>query len=364
MAKKSGDTKETISTTNWEALCHVLEVMEIAEDTTLFLKTKGISSVRRLVATTNVTYQNMLNMADSSLSGADVDQINIFREWHSAMYTKMKGQLTNDELIQCFTEQEWDHFCMRHISQKITQIPQRLSMQAAATISHEPKLKIGLKDYPTTSGQAADWSHYKRNLISIATANKHEHIYDQDYSPPDPTNDPNEYAQYKALNEIAFSALDFGLCNSIIKHKVDAYRKTRDGRAAFLDIDAYQTGQGSEEQCASNAWEELMKLHLTPNTPGGVERFLSQWDETISKLRDIKQAPTPFLEKTMFKKSIIDPEYKSALTALDMQKPPPTIEQCKTRYQGRRGQDRGSQKRQCNLQCQNDLPRSAMAPSL
>ena len=187
MSQTTATTKGSISTTNWEALCHVLEVMEITDATSVFLKTKGISSVRRLVATTNLTYQNMLNATDSALTGADVDQINIFREWHSAMYSKMKGQLTNDELVLCFTEQEWDHFCMRHITQKISHTPQWLSMHGQPTGSHEPKLKIGLKDYPTTSGQATDWSHYKRNLISMATANKHEHVYDPDYMPPDPT---------------------------------------------------------------------------------------------------------------------------------------------------------------------------------
>ena len=103
----------------------------------------------------------------------------------------------------------------------------------------------------------------------------------------------------------------------------------KDGRAAFLDIDTYQRGQGSEEQCATNAWDELMQTKLTPNSPGGVEQFLAQWEDIMSKLRDIKEAPSPFLELTLFKKNIKDPEYKETLRAIDVQQPPLPIDSVK-----------------------------------
>ena len=68
---------------------------------------------------------------------------------------------------------------------------------------------------------------------------------------------------------MAFSALDYGTSDSIIWHKVNKHHATKDERAAFLEIDTYQQGQGSDEVCASNAWAQLNKLKLNPVYPGG-----------------------------------------------------------------------------------------------
>ena len=65
-------------------------------------------------------------------------------------------------------------------------------------------------------------------------------------------------SMHSSRHLMRFQCLNFGLSNSIIKHKVDAYRKAKDGRAATIGIDSYQIEQGSEEQCASNTWEELI----------------------------------------------------------------------------------------------------------
>ena len=75
---------------------------------------------------------------------------------------------------------------------------------------------------------------------------------------------------------MTFSALDYGTSDSIILHNVNKHCATKDGRAAFLEIDAYQQGQGSDEVCTSNAWAQLNKLKLTPVYPGGAETFLAK----------------------------------------------------------------------------------------
>ena len=56
---------------------------------------------------------------------------------------------------------------------------------------------------------------------------------------------------------------------------------TKDGRYVFIDIDAYQRGQVSEEICATNSWEKLTSLRLTDKFKGGTEDFINQWDEGI-----------------------------------------------------------------------------------
>ena len=96
------------------------------------------------------------------------------------------------------------------------------------------------------------------------------------------------------MNEMTFSALDYGTVDSIICHKVNKYRSTKDGRAAFLEIDTYQKGQGSKEVCAANAWAELNQLKLTGVYPGGAEAFLAKWEDALDKLRDVNQALNEF----------------------------------------------------------------------
>ena len=107
------------------------------------------------------------------------------------------------------------------------------------------------------------------------------------FRPPSRKQDPEAYVSYLKLNQMTFSALNYGTLDSIIRHKVNRHRDTKDGRAAFLEIDAYQKSQGSDEVCASNAWAKLNKLKLTPVYPGGAEAFLAKWEDTLDKLRDV-----------------------------------------------------------------------------
>ena len=120
------------------------------------------------------------------------------------------------------------------------------------------------------------------------------------------------------LNKMTFSALNYGTSDSIIWHKVNKHKASKDGRAAFLEMDTYQLGQGSEEVAAANAWAELNNLKLTPVYPGGAEVFLAKWEDAMDKLRDVGQAPTKFLEKTFLKDAVEDQDYSSVLTDLTL----------------------------------------------
>ena len=86
---------------------------------------------------------------------------------------------------------------------------------------------------------------------------------------------------------MTFSALDYGTSDSIIRHKINKHCTTKDRRAAFLKMDTYQKGQGSEEVVAANAWAGLNSLKLTPVYPGGAEVFLARWEDAMDKLKDV-----------------------------------------------------------------------------
>ena len=74
--------------------------------------------------------------------------------------------------------------------------------------------------------------------------------FSRSYEVTSQRNGPQGFARYKNLSEIPFSSLDYGTADSIIRHKVNKHRATMDGRVAFLEIDTYQKGQGSDEVVA------------------------------------------------------------------------------------------------------------------
>ena len=152
------------------------------------------------------------------------------------------------------TEATWDEFCSKYLiyiqqqKQKALQTPQTPQTPTGGstpiTIAPStPSLKVSLKDYPITTGKSTDWLRYRRKLIATATANGHEEILSPTYQRPSRRTEPDKYLAYAKLNHMTFSALDYGTSDSIIRHKVNKHHDTKDGRAAFMEIDVYQQGQ-------------------------------------------------------------------------------------------------------------------------
>ena len=94
----------------------------------------------------------------------------------------------------------------------------------------------------------------------------------------------------------------------------------------FLDIDAYHKGQGWEETCSTNAWDNLTTLRITAQFSGGVEAFINQWDEGLEEVIELGWQQNELLEKTLFKDSVQDIYYTPILAGLDMMEPHDRIE--------------------------------------
>ena len=312
-----------------DALKHVLKILDIEDDTVAFLIAKRILTVRKLAHASEGAYKALVTEDDSKLFPPDVDQITMFRVWFNDQVTG-NGQLTNEDIVKDFTEQVWLTHTVAYTSGKLGGLQVSGGGSAPKTPTKSTGvLKVSLKDYPTTSGKSSDWNRYRRKLIATATANGHEQVYQSNFKVPDPTSDPSGYQKYLELNAMAFSAIDYGTTDSTLRSKVEKYRALKDGRAAFLELDAFQRGQGSNETCATNSWTKLNRLKLTSTFPGGVEAFLGKWGDVIEELTDVKQAPNEFLERTLLKQAILDDAYSSVITNLSMTKPPPTVDECK-----------------------------------
>ena len=331
-----------IPTPDQQALAHVCQILEMDANTAAFLQQHRITSIRKFTTTTVDRYEELVSVAGSPMDNTDICQINLFRAWYTSMIEK-RGRLTAQDIIQELNEEEWDNFCNTYLlyiqnqqSQAAASPPPLTPIGQVQQVPQAPapqvsSFKVTLKDYPITTGKASDWPRFRRKFIATATANGHDEVLDPNYIRPSRRNEPQEYAKYLKMNQTTFSALDYGTTDSIIRHKVNRFRADKDGRAAFLEIDTYQRGQGSEEVCASNAWDELSNMKLTSVYPGGMGTFLAKWEDAVDKLRDVNQAPNEFLERTLLKSAIQDEDYASVLTGLDLMDTVPTVDRCKAK---------------------------------
>ena len=131
-------------------------------------------------------YEELAGLEVSPLDNTNIDQINLFRTWYTRMIQK-GGAISNEALIQEFTEEAWEEFCNAYLV--YVQEQSQARSEAAATpppqtppgqvqqITQAPQqttFRVSLKDYPITTGKASDWPRYRRKLITTATANGHE----------------------------------------------------------------------------------------------------------------------------------------------------------------------------------------------
>lgn len=316
-----------------DTMRHVLGILGLEDDQVKFLEKNRIRNLRSLLNNTEANYRTLVKEQQSPLMDVDVEELLLFERWYLDAYKKHGAKLTNDWITTNFTEIEWNDFCARdklnQPAPQTTPVTQLPSIGLGATAKQTPQLKVSLKDYPITSGRAKDWAKYRRKFLAVASANGHDDILDPNYVVPSQAL-PVAYSAYKQLNEMTFAALQFGTADSIVRSKLEPFRSAKDGRGAYLALDKYQKGQGSEETCATNAYTDLTSLRLTSNFPGGVETFLAKWDEAIIKLEELGQRPNEFMERTFLKERILDPGYANTIDNLDMMVPAPSIETCKS----------------------------------
>ena len=325
-----------------EAFAHVVTVLELDDESVKTLIQSKIMTVRRMYSTQMDTYNSLAEDKANTFSLSDADQIYLFKRWYGHWLSKTQDP-SLDELMACFTDREWDsHVHRYHVLSNLGSSDKSQDKSSSGTAaqpivldSETSGIRVSLKDYPITSGKSADWPKYRRKFISTATAAGHAALLRANYAVPRRDTDEAAYFKYLKLNRKTFSALDYGLSDSTLWNIVERFRDNEDGRGAFLALDLHQRGQGCEETCATNAFDELLNLSLTPHFPGGAEAFVNKWDNAIRKLEDLdggskRIRPTEWLEKTLFKGAIKDKEYDSVLTTLNALTPPASLDKCKS----------------------------------
>ena len=262
---------------------HVLQLLKLDDEAVIALYNAKITSIRRLIVARMDHLQILATDSFINLELSDIDQIYFFKRWYSK-WSKEGNTYDYEELISCLTEKDWISFCDQETNLYANMFPpfgggtgpgSSPSNPIVLEEQEAPSIKVSLKDYPNTSGKSTECPQYKRKFISTATTGGHAELLDKNYKVPDPKSDPRAHARYVKLNSKTFSAIDAGTSGGTLWSIVNKYRATLDGRGAFLHLDKHQRGQGCEETCANNAFEELQALRLTPQFPGEAEAFVN-----------------------------------------------------------------------------------------
>ena len=258
-----------MSTTVTDVLVHMLQTIEAQQSTITGLKSKSFS-LRRLKTLLPSTLQTYVDAG--LVDPVDQDLIVMLQKWFN-QWANNNNPTDYDELIKSFTETEWDNFL-------ILQKPLSTSQAALGTASspivitdNDATIKVSLKDYPTTTGKSEEWLAFRRVFMTVAGSAGLDDLLLPSFIVPDKQKEPKAYSKFAKLNKQLFYALDYSLVKSSLNHFMDKHRATHDGRAAFMEIDLYQKGHGSEDVYASFLLQQLQSLKLTPTFSEGAEGF-------------------------------------------------------------------------------------------
>jgi hypothetical protein len=95
--------------------------------------------------------------------------------------------------------------------------------------------------------------------------------------------------------------------------KVNTYKSSKDGYSAFQALYKHFYAQGDKQQYANSCLEKIVSLSLLPNSVGGIDAYLSKFEELLLELQDTDPL-TEGQKKTFLLNGIKDPIYNTVKT--------------------------------------------------
>ena len=149
-----------------EALRHVLNILDFDQTTISSLNAARITTFMKLVNTRMDTYRDMASDKKSGFTHSEADQIELFKEWYDRWSIKAQNITDMQEMMDCFTEEDFFSFCARYRRSRNPTLgsPGTGSAQGIGSASkpivlekqEAPSIRVSLKDYPTTTGKSAE----------------------------------------------------------------------------------------------------------------------------------------------------------------------------------------------------------------
>ncbi len=192
---------------------HIMLILDFTEETVIALREANVNTPRRLLFTEEETYLEMAKDEAINFSKTDADAIHLFKEWYDRWALKGNSLHDHEEIKECFTHLEWDHFVAQCRRKKMIPPPPPPRPPVPPppprpVPTDNAPIKVSLKDYPTTTGKSIDWPKFRRKFISTSTAAGHAEVLRTNYRVPNPVTQRLAHEQFLRMNKRTFSAID------------------------------------------------------------------------------------------------------------------------------------------------------------
>ena len=277
---------------------HLYQTIGFTEDEIQHLLASGLDSPSRLMKA------QALNTIDTFIDtgklspGAQIDLPALAQ--YIAWYKQDHGKFDNLHIF--FSKESFDLFDPNSVLMSSTQ---NLPASVPATTNHSD-LKVRINDFPTFSGKTGDWIRFYEKFTSIAELQGFDHLLKENPKHSSRfSTDPNYAHQCHQLYSILKNCCAGGLALP----KVNEYKASKDGYLSWQRLCRHYYAKGNVQSYVMSCYEQLQKLALTPNSHGGIDTYISKFEDLTLKIEEAGSKIDSAWKTSMFLSGIKDRNY-------------------------------------------------------
>ena len=246
-----------------------------------------------------------------------LEQLGLYLKWYRRNhqdFTDLRNYFTNKDF------ETFDPELLEFESQATTEKRSKDKEDATIERELEEKTKINLKmsDYPRFTGKKVDWPTFETKFTAACELQGLADLLDREDSKHDEkfVNDPT----YKRQCEILYSLLKNSCAGGMALSKVKAFQKTKNGHKAWIDLYNKYWAESDPNQFYATCLTKLLNLRLTPHSPGGVAKYLSEREAIELQCEELGHPIEEVFGKTCFLDGIHDRKYQHYKTTARSEK--------------------------------------------
>lgn len=288
-----------------EIATYVLTLIDI-EDTSIktIIDTLKITDVTTLAMMTN---EFIKSLSSNDIPIGDVMTVIRFKHWATAYKEANNGRLpsTLDEWKADLTEESWN-------DPPQAKQPAKTQVVNQVGPTDKPKEKssyhqVKISDYPEWDGKGIKWYSFRKEFDATARMAKLGELLKVTDLEAHKLRRQDDEA-YNEKVETLYAILEKKTAKGVALSKVTS-ATNEDGVIAWKNLKDYYDQEGDRKAYGIKCLQDLMKLKLESNTPGGFDKYLSDFETTIEHMEEAEQGLKETQKSTILLSGITDDDY-------------------------------------------------------
>lgn len=282
-----------------ETVLHLYKILEFSDSEVEFLLQKGFRSPVTILSAYSSERIHRLECDEFPQGACDLlHRLGSCLLWYQTSHSNFDG------LTSAFDTEFFETFNPNFVLKIPGATPNPKDMSPTER-AERARMSVKLSDYPSFSGRTPDWSKWVEKFSATAELAKLGHLLEEHSDHEKRLEDDEEY---KADCTALYSILKHSCAGGLAVHKVKKYKDSKDGYALYHDLRKSYYAHGHIEQYASNCLEKLLNLKLTRNFAGGMDAFLSKFQDLTLEL-ETTHPLSEAQKKTFLLGNFQDPAY-------------------------------------------------------